>query len=97
MNPTIERNFAYHPPTDIRVNLLHAGVRRRARDLAAWIDEHLPAEAGREKATAITHIETAMMWACAGLVRTAPAPTAIDKASDEVADKGAKASQEVAK
>jgi hypothetical protein len=73
MNPTIEHNFAYHPPADSKVGLLHAGVRRRAKDLALFIDEHLPASAGSEKATAITHLESCMMWACAGLVRHSPA------------------------
>lgn len=68
MNATIEHNFAYHPPTP-ETGVAHAQIRAKAKELAALIDETLSAEAGRERATAITHVESAMMWACAGVVR----------------------------
>ncbi|HEX3890704.1 MAG TPA: hypothetical protein VHX90_07625 [Verrucomicrobiae bacterium] len=68
MNSQIEHNFKYHPPTGSDP-VKHARVRDKARELALLIDEILPASAGREKATAITHVENAMMWACAGVCR----------------------------
>ena len=43
--------------------------RDKAKELALLIDEVLPVTAGREKATAITKCEEAMMWACAGICR----------------------------
>lgn len=74
MNSTIERNFSEHEHTDVRVNLLRAGVRRRCKTLAQFLEEHLPPQAGREKAIALTHIESAMFFACAGLERNGPGP-----------------------
>jgi hypothetical protein len=68
MNSTIVHNFKYHPPTGSAV-VDHQRVRDAAKTLAALIDEVLPAGAGREKATAITKCEEAMMWACAGIAR----------------------------
>ena len=68
MNPTIEHNFKYHPPTGADP-VKHARIRDQARELALLINEILPATAGREKATAITKVEEAMMWACAGICR----------------------------
>lgn len=74
MNPTIVHNFKYHPPTGSAV-VDHQRVRDAAKNLAALIDEVLPAGAGREKATAITKCEEAMMWACAGIARHSHEPT----------------------
>jgi hypothetical protein len=68
MNATIAHNFKYHPPTGSAV-VSHERVRAKARELADMIDELLPINAGREKATAITKCEEAMMWACAGIAR----------------------------
>lgn len=68
MNATIEHNFKYHPPVGGAADK-HAAVRAKAKELALLIDESLPAMAGREKATAITKCEEAMMWACAGIAR----------------------------
>jgi hypothetical protein len=72
MNATIQHNFKYHPPTGSDP-VKHALIRDKAKELALLIDETLPATAGREKATAITKCEEAMMWACAGICRH-PAP-----------------------
>ncbi len=81
MNPTIAHNFKYHPPTGEAV-VDHSRVRAKARELADLIDELLPAGAGREKATAITKVEEAMMWACAGIARHyAPPPEPIISSS----------------
>lgn len=68
MNSTIDHNFKYHPPTGEAV-VHHQIIRDMAKNLAFAIDEYLPAEAGREKALAITKCEEAMMWACAGIAR----------------------------
>ena len=68
MNATIEHNFKYHPPIGDAAER-HAAVRAKAKELATLIDEALPEKAGREKATAITKCEEAMMWACAGIAR----------------------------
>jgi hypothetical protein len=77
MNATIAHNFKYHAPTGTAV-VDHERVRAKARELADLIDEVLPAGAGREKASAITKCEEAMMWACAGIARhyqPQPGPT----------------------
>jgi hypothetical protein len=68
MNATIDHNFKYHPPKGNAADT-HAAVRAKAKELAALIDETLPTAAGREKAAAITKVEEAMMWACAGIAR----------------------------
>lgn len=68
MNPQIEHNFKYHPPVGDAADK-HAAIRAKAKELATLIDESLPTAAGRERATAITHCEQAMMWACAGIAR----------------------------
>jgi hypothetical protein len=67
MNPQIEHNFKYHPPVGAAET--HATIRAKAKELALLIDASLPSGAGREKATAITNVEQAMMWACAGIAR----------------------------
>lgn len=68
MNPAIEHNFKYHPPTAGAV-MQHERIRAKAKELALLIDEVLPPTAGREKASAITACEQAMMWGCAGIAR----------------------------
>ncbi len=68
MSAVIEHNFKYHPP-GVNAGAAHAAVRAKAKELALLIDESLPLAAGREKATAITKCEEAMMWACAGIAR----------------------------
>jgi len=73
MNPQIEHNFKYHPPRGNAANV-HAEVRAKAKELADLIDRTLPPKAGREKATAITKCEEAMMWACAGIARHSEEP-----------------------
>jgi len=68
MNPALEHNFKYHPPAGNAAET-HAAIRAKAKELAVLIDDTLPTAAGREKATAITKCEEAMMWACAGIAR----------------------------
>lgn len=66
--PSIEHNFKYHPPVG-NAAAKHEAVRAQAKALANLINDTLPPNAGREKATAITKCEEAMMWACAGIAR----------------------------
>lgn len=73
MNQNIEHNFRYHPPLGDAA-LLHGAIREKAKELAHLIDQTLPTTAGREKASAITHVENAMFWACAGIARHSAAP-----------------------
>lgn len=74
MNATIEHNFKYHPPTGAAVEK-HTAIRAKAKEFALLIDGLLPSAAGREKASAISKCEEAMMWACAGIARhTQPEP-----------------------
>lgn len=68
MNPTIAHNFKHHPPRGTAV-ARHEAIREKAAELAQLIDEVLPPNAGRERATAITKVEEAMMWANAGIAR----------------------------
>lgn len=73
MNAQIHHNFKYHPPTGSAV-VDHQRVRDAAKALATAIDDLVPAGAAREKATAITKCEEAMMWACAGIARHSHEP-----------------------
>jgi hypothetical protein len=68
MNTQIEHNFKYHPPVG-NAEAAHTYVRRLCKELAQTLDTALPPNAGREKALAITKVEEAMMWACAGIAR----------------------------
>lgn len=64
----IDHNFRYHPPKGGAAEK-HAAIRAKAKELALLIEESLSPMAGREKASAITKVEEAMMWACAGVAR----------------------------
>lgn len=68
MNPQIEQNFRHHPPRGNAAEK-HEAVRAKAKELALLIEDLLPPKAGREKATALTKCEEAMMWANAGIAR----------------------------
>ena len=68
MSAQIEHNFKYHPPAGITAGF-HEAIRTKAKELADLIDASLPPEAAREKASAITKVEEAMFWACAGICR----------------------------
>ena len=69
MDGSLANRFAHHPPRDASVADRHARVRVQALALALEIESLLPAGAAREKATAITKVEEAMMWANAGIAR----------------------------
>lgn len=63
----LDRRFAYHPAATQERRDDHESVRDACRDLARHLNELLPE--GREKALAITHLETVMFWANAGIAR----------------------------
>lgn len=68
-NPAeIERRFVHHPPTPA-ANLLHDVVNRELLRIAHVLDEMLPD--GREKALALTELQSTRMWAHAAIA-TAP-------------------------
>lgn len=67
MSEDIQHRFAYHPPKDQEAVKAHERIRAYLGQLAAELDETLPA--GREKALAITKIEEAMFWANAAIAR----------------------------
>lgn len=62
----IDHNFRYHPPVGdgaARHQAVRNTLRLAAREIAALVPD------GREKSTALTKCEEAMMWACAGIAR----------------------------
>lgn len=63
--------FTYHPAPDSATALKYAEIRTKGLELATLVDQHCPE--GREKATAVTKIEEAVMWANAGIARGGPA------------------------
>lgn len=64
--PTIENNFTYHPPKDGQPEK-YQELREAAKTLAYTIDRLCPAS--REKAVAMTNLETATFWANAAIAR----------------------------
>lgn len=63
----LHKRFAHHAPNSARV-ALHEGVRSAAMDLAVELDQLVPD--GREKSLMLTHLETVMFWANAGVARS---------------------------
>lgn len=63
----LQNRFGYHPPNKPGIAEAHEFVREMCFDLAVVIDRIIPD--GREKSTAITKIEEAMMWANAAIAR----------------------------
>lgn len=66
MNPKIEKAFTYQPPKPGQPET-YQRLRAAFKDLAYLIEEVCPD--GREKAVAMTHLETANMWANAAIAR----------------------------
>lgn len=62
----IRDRFSYHPPSDEGVKR-HSNLTDAFCLVAEAIEESVPE--GREKAVAFTHLETAKMWASAGVAR----------------------------
>lgn len=63
----IEHRFAFHAATTDEKRDAHTSVRQACRRLADHINETCPD--GREKATALTKVEEAMLWANGALAR----------------------------
>lgn len=63
----IENRFAFHAATTQEKRDEHTSVRQRCRQLADWINESVPE--GREKSSAITHLELVMFWSNAAIAR----------------------------
>ena len=62
----IDKRFDYHAPAGDKVKR-HADVRMGVKTLAEFLDDALPDS--REKSTAMTHLEDALMWANAAIAR----------------------------
>lgn len=60
------KRFTYHAPNGDQ-SVRYERLRNAFRDMACLIDGEVPDS--REKATALTHLETAMFWANAGIAR----------------------------
>lgn len=65
----ISNRFGYHPATADTAPQ-HDSVRQAYMQLAHWLDDFLPD--GRDKATALTHLESSMHWANAAIAMTTP-------------------------
>lgn len=70
----LRHRFGFHPATTEEKQLEHGSVRDALLQAALFVDHKVPP--GREKSLALTHLEDAMMWANAGIARSAanPAP-----------------------
>lgn len=66
MNPALENNFKYHAPKEGQPEKYEA-LRAKAKELAYLIEESCPNS--REKAVAMTQLETAVFWANASIAR----------------------------
>lgn len=62
----IQNDFSYHPPFGDQVER-YAVIRDRAKGLAELMVDHCPES--RELSTALTHLETAVMFANAAIAR----------------------------
>lgn len=63
---SIENNFKYHSPKEGQPEK-YTEIREKAKEFAYLIDELCPN--CREKAVALTNLETAVMWANAAIAR----------------------------
>ena len=64
LEAAIHRNFTYHAPKDSQPER-YAAIRGKAKELALLIAQTSPE--GREQAIALTHLETAVFFANAGI------------------------------
>lgn len=62
----IDNNFTYHPPQPGQGEK-YVALREKAKELAVMMVDLVPES--RERATAITNLETAVFWANAGIAR----------------------------
>ena len=66
MNEVIENTFIYHAPKPGQPER-YTDLREKAKELAYLIEDLCPNS--REKSIAMTHLETAIMWANASIAR----------------------------
>jgi len=66
LNPELEKNFTYHAPKPGQPEK-YARLRDKAKELAYLIDELCPKS--RERAVALTELETSVFWANAAIAR----------------------------
>jgi hypothetical protein len=64
----IANRFSFHSASRREHADAHAGVRSSCQQLATTLNGLLPE--GREKALAVTHLETVMFWANAAIARS---------------------------
>lgn len=64
MTKRLEQSFTYHSPKDDQ-HERYVLLRDTAKAMALLIDKYVPN--GREKSTAITRVEEAIMWANKGI------------------------------
>jgi hypothetical protein len=62
----LECRFSYHAPIDGQVDR-YTNIRDRAHEFAVFICMNAPSS--RERALALTHLETTVMWANAAIAR----------------------------
>jgi predicted ABC-type ATPase len=62
----LDNIYKYHSPKPGQ-NEKYEAIREKAKEFAELIEKECPF--GREQAIAFTHIETAVMWANAGIAR----------------------------
>lgn len=67
MNPNIENNFSYHAPQPGQPEKYQM-IREKAKELAYLLDDLVPA--GRERSISMTHLETVVFFANAGIARS---------------------------
>lgn len=66
LHARVDRDFTYHPPKPGQPEL-YIEYRERARELAHWMVENIPA--GRELSRALSDLEDAVMHGNAGIAR----------------------------
>lgn len=66
----LDNIFGYHPPQDQATIAKHEKVRRLCRELASELNDLVPPSP--EQTLAIRGVETAMMYANAGIARVEP-------------------------
>lgn len=64
MSKEVSTRFEFHPATPA-TGPRHDAVRMQHRELAAWIEDHVPAS--REQSLALTALQESMMWCNAAI------------------------------
>lgn len=63
----IDNRFDYHPSNSASNVAAHTAIRQLAKQFAQALTFNVPK--GRELATALSHVEDALMWGNAGIAR----------------------------